>query len=78
MIFCHKNEKEITLGADSAQENWGSHAKVSDHSFLDVCCLSFYESAVLTVRISIGNGVFNCVIRLIIGECKLNNIPVGN
>ena len=29
MIFCHKNEKEITLGADSAQENRGSHAKVS-------------------------------------------------
>ena len=30
MIFCHKNEKEITLGADSAQENWGSRAKVSN------------------------------------------------
>ena len=29
MIFCHKNEKEITLGADSAQENRGSRAKVS-------------------------------------------------
>ena len=29
MIFCHKNEQEITLGADSAQENWGSRAKVS-------------------------------------------------
>ena len=31
MIFCHKNEKEITLGADSAQENRGSRAKVSVH-----------------------------------------------
>ena len=31
MIFCHKNEKEITLGADSAQENRGSRAKVSNH-----------------------------------------------
>ena len=44
MIFCHKNEKEITLGADSAQENRGSRAKVSDQymaenpeEFLDYC-----------------------------------------
>jgi len=37
MIFCHKNEKEITLGADSAQENWGSRAKVSTcQSFLEL------------------------------------------
>ena len=32
MIFCHKNEKEITLGADSAQENRGSRAKVSPYA----------------------------------------------
>jgi len=38
MIFCHKNEKEITLGADSAQENRGSHAKVSDHH-PDMCSI---------------------------------------
>ena len=31
MIFCHKNEKEITLGADSAQENRGKrHHAVSE------------------------------------------------
>ena len=36
MIFCHKNEKEITLGADSAQENRGSHAKVSWRIWLSI------------------------------------------
>ena len=35
MIFCHKNEKEITLGADSAQENRGSRAKVSLYNRID-------------------------------------------
>ena len=36
MIFCHKNEKEITLGADSAQENRGSRAKVSWYALHEV------------------------------------------
>ena len=51
MIFCHKNEKEITLGADSAQENRGSRAKVSSRNLflillLDIIllCSSFYLS----------------------------------
>ena len=38
MIFCHKNEKEITLGADSAQENRGSRAKVPSYERGLIAC----------------------------------------
>jgi len=44
MIFCHKNEKEITLGADSAQENWGSRAKVSGYCLVATTIISQGES----------------------------------
>jgi len=44
MIFCHKNEKEITLGADSAQENRGSHAKVSGYCLVATTIISQGES----------------------------------
>lgn len=51
---------------------------IEDHSFLNLDRLSFHKRTVIAVRVCVGNSVLDGVIGLVIRECKLDNLAVGD